>query len=241
MDYTVYVDSNNRNQTLYPNSNSYTLYLTTPITNITMVEVLSAMLPNVYSSQYLTLDIAELRTPRNLVADALTTADTYATNTGNTSAIHNLSVPTANAFYGSFATIPVKVAGGALAIYSNLTTDTNTTVAVNTEFYNANYRILQEFPSRIDKLDRLTITWRQPNNGNVFIDTNFSPAIDMGRNMFILRIKTVHVPEEPARPPSLPPPVPWDSGDDQKKQMIIVAGVALIGLLIIISVKNRNV
>ena len=127
MDYTVYVDSNNRNQTLYPNSNSYTLHLTTPIKNITKVEVLSAMLPNVFSSQYLTLDIAELRTPRTLIADALNLAETY--STGNTSAIHNISVPTANAFYGSFAVVPVKVAGGALAIYSNLATDTNTTLS----------------------------------------------------------------------------------------------------------------
>lgn len=224
MDYTVYVDSNNRNQTLFPNSNSYTLYLTTPIQNITKVEVLSAMLPNVYSSQYLTLDIAELRTPRNLIADALLK-----------------TVPTANAFYGSFATIPIKVAGGALALYSNVGNPSNAIVTTNTEFYNANYRILQEFPSRIDKLDRLTITWRQPNNGNVFVDNNFSPAIDLGRNMFILRFKTVHVPDEdPSRPLSLPQPVPWDSGgDDQKKQLLIIAGVALLGLLIIISVKAR--
>jgi len=241
MDYIIYVDSNNRNQTLYPNSNSYTLHLTTPIKNISKVEVLSAMLPNVFSSQYLTLDIAELRTPRTLIADALTTADTYSTNLGNTSAIHNLSVPTANAFYGSFAVVPVKVAGGALAIYSNLTSDTNTTVATNTEFYNANYRILQDYPSRIDKLDRLTITWRQPNNGSVFIDTNFSPALDMGRNMFILRLITVVVPEEPDRVHNLPPPIQWNSGDDKNKQMMIIAGVALVGLLIIISVKARDV
>jgi hypothetical protein len=240
MDYTVYVDSNNRNQLLFPNSNSYTLFLTSPITNITKVEVLSAMLPNVFSSQYITLDIAELRTPRNLIADALTTADTYATNTGNTSAIHNLSVPTANAFYGSFAVIPIKSSGGSGAIYSNTTTDTNTAVTVNLEMYNSNYRLIQEYPSRIDKLDRLTITWRQPNNGNVFIDTNFSPAIDLGRNMFILRFVTVHVPDEPERPMSLPPPVAWNSGgDDKNKQLMIVAGVALIGLLIIISVKVK--
>ena len=219
MDYTVYVDSNNRNQSLFPNSNSYTLYLTTPIPNITKVEVLSAMLPNVYSSQYLTLDIAELRTPRNLIADALMK-----------------TVPTANAFYGSFATIPVKTSTYA---FGNIYSSSN--VVNNGEFYNANYRILQDFPSRIDKLDRLTITWRQPNNGNVFVDNNFSPAIDLGRNMFILRFKTVHVPDEdPGRPLSLPSPVQWDSGgDDQKKQLLIIAGVAFFGLLIIISVKAR--
>jgi len=236
MDYIVYADSNNRNQALFPNSNSYTLYLTTPIQNITTVEVLSAMLPNVYSSQYLTLDITELRTPRNLVADALTIAETYSTNSGNTSAIHNISVPTANAFYGSFAVIPVKTSTNA---FGNVYSASN--VVNNSEFYGANYRIVQQFPSRIDKIDRLTITWRQPNNGNVFVDNNFSPAIDLGRNMFILRFTTVHVPDEdPGRPLSLPPPVSWDSGgDDQKKQLLIIAGIALFGLLIIISVKAR--
>jgi len=218
MDYTVYVDSDNRNQTLFPNSNSFTLYLTTPIQNIIKVEVLSAMLPNVYSSQYLTLDITELRTPRNLIADALVK-----------------TVPTANAFYGSFATIPVKTSTNA---FGNIYSSSN--VVNNGEFYNANYRILQDFPSRIDKLDRLTITWRQPNNGNVFVDNNFSPPIDLGRNMFILRFKTVHVPDEdPSRPLSLPQPVPWDSGNDQKMQIILIAGAALLGLLIIISVKAR--
>jgi hypothetical protein len=176
------------------------------------------MLPNVYSSQYLTLDIAELRTPRNLIADALMK-----------------TVPTANAFYGSFATIPVKTSTYA---FGNIYSSSN--VVNNGEFYNANYRILQEFPSRIDKLDRLSITWRQPNNGNVFVDNNFSPAIDLGRNMFILRFKTVHVPDEdPNRPLSLPQPVPWDSGNDQKMQIILIAGAALLGLLIIISVKAR--
>jgi hypothetical protein len=227
MDYIVYVDSNNRNQTLYPNSNSYTLHLTSPIKNIFKVEVLSAMMPNVFSSQYLTLDIAELRTPRNIIADALTTADTYATNTGNTSAIHNLAVPTANAFYGSFATIPVKASSSASGNVFSLSNVLN-----NSEFYNANYRIVQEFPSRIDKLDRLTISWRQPNNGNLFIDNSFRPPIDLGRTMFILRFQTILVPEEPERPLSLPPPVEWESGE-QNNQLLMVAGVALAGLLII--------
>lgn len=228
-DLTVYVDSNNRNQGLYPNSNSYTLHLTNPILNITKVELLTAMLPNIYSSQYLTLDIAELRTPDNLVADRLNI-------TGGTS---NLMVPSANAFYGSFATIPIKVSGGAQALYSNAGTFTNTAVTVNSEFYNANYRIWQDYPSRIDKIDRVTVTWRQPNNGAVFIDTNFSPAIDMGRNMFILRFETVHVPMEPERPLSLPDPVQWESGETRR--LVIIGAVALGGLLVIMSMRRRQV
>jgi hypothetical protein len=98
--------------------------------------------------------------------------------------------------------------------------------------YNANYRVYQEYPSRIEKLDRLTITWRQPNNGDVFIDKNFSPPIDLGRNMFLLRFETVQVPEEPERPDSLPPPVPWDSGE--KTKMYVIFAAALLGLLLVI-------
>jgi hypothetical protein len=228
-DFTVYVDSHNRNQGLYPNSNSYTLHLTNPILNITKVELLTAMLPNIYSSQFLTLDIAELRTPRNLVADSLSNV----TISGGTS---NLMAPSANAFYGSFATIPVKVSGGAQSLSSNLTTFTNTSVTVNSEFYNANYRIWQEFPSRIDKIDRLTVTWRQPNNGAVFIDSNFSPSIDMGRNMFVLRFETTDVPMNPERPLELPDPVKWDSGE--RTRLMVIAAVALGGLLVIMSMRR---
>ena len=191
-EYIVYVDSDNRNQTLWPDSNSYTLHLTNPILNISEVELVSAQLPNLAVSQFVTLDVAELRTPTHLCADAL-----------------NLATPTSNAFDGSFATIPIKISGDA-------------------EFYNANYRISTKYPARIDKLDRLTVSWRQPNSGTL---------VNSGRNMFPLKFKTIHVPDEPERPESLPPPVTWDNGDNTK--IMIIGGVAIVGLLIIISVKNR--
>lgn len=197
MEYIVYVDSNNRDQTLWPNSNSYTLHLTTPILNIEEVELVSAQLPDMVASQFVALDIDELRTPSHLTASALS------------SSTSKVLVPTSNAFNGSFATIPIKISG-------------------NAEFYNANYRISTKYPSRIDKLDRLTVTWRQPNDGTLLI---------AGRNMFLLKFKTVNVPMEPERPVSLPPPVPWNNGDQTK--LLIIGGVAIAGLLIIISVKNR--
>ena len=226
--FTVYVDSNNRNQNLYPNSNSFVLYLTQPIINVTKVELLTAMLPNVFTSQFLTLDITELRTPRNLVADRLSNVGT-----------NNLMVPSSNAFYGSFATIPVKVSGGAAALaLSNTISPVANSIAVNTEFYNANYRIWQEYPARIDKIDRLSVTWRQPNNGAVFVDSNFSPAIDLGRNMFVLRFETTDVPMNPERPLDLPDPVPWDSGE--RTRLVVLIAVALGGLLIITSLRGRT-
>jgi hypothetical protein len=196
MEYIVYVDSDNRNQTLWPDSNNYTVHLTTPILNITEVELVSAQLPDLAASQFVALDVAELRTPSHLTASALISGS-------------GVRVPTANAFNGSFATIPIKITGTA-------------------EFYNANYRISTSYPARIDKLDRLSVTWRQPNNGTLLI---------AGRNMFLLKFKTVQVPMEPERPLSLPAPVPWDNCDQTK--LLIVGGVALAGLLIIISVKNR--
>jgi hypothetical protein len=204
MEYTVYVDSNNRDETLYPNSNTYTLFLSTPIKNISKVELLTAMIPNLVSSSFLTLDIAEFRTPRNLIGDRL---------------VSKLGVSSSNAFYGSFATIPIKV-------------------AQSDEFYNANYRISMEYPSLIDKLERLTITWRQPNNGSPFLNSDGS---DMGRNMFLLRFETVMIPEEPVRSESLPPPVEWVGTKGPEKKMYIVIAAAIIGIVIILSIKNKNI
>ena len=215
MDYVVYVDSNNRNQTLYQNSNSYTLYLSTPIRNISKVEVLSAMLPNVFSSQYLTLDITELRSTQTLVASALDT-------TGN-----SMSVPNSNAFSGAFAFVPVKAA---IALASNTQTFSNTSFTYNNEFYSQNYKIFTEYPSRIDSLDRLTISWRNAGNGSLFYDSVLGR--DLGRNMFLLRFETIMVPDEPERPVSLPEPVPWDSGE--KTKMYIIFAIALLGLILIV-------
>ena len=230
MNYLVYVDSNNRDQSVFPNSNSYTLYFTKPIINVSRVELVSAMFPDVYSSQYLTLDIQELRTPSTLVASALTTADTY-TTLGNT-VVHNLSVPNSNAFDGSFAIVPVKAA---TSLASNLTSFANTSFIYNNEFYSQGYKISVEYPSRIDKIDRLTITWRQTNSGSVFYDSLLNR--DLGRNMFILKFDSVQVPEEPDRPTSLPDPVPLDNSLEKMKMTIIFA-VAVIGLLLIIFVRR---
>jgi len=198
MEYIVYVDSDNRNQTLWPDSNNYTLHLTNPILNITEVELVSAQLPNLAASQFVTLDVAELRTPTHLCADALNLSG----------ALSNVATLTSNTFDGSFATIPIKISGDA-------------------EFYNANYRISTAYPTHIAKLDRLTVSWRQPNSGDLLV---------AGRNMFLLKFKTIQVPVDPERPEGLPPPVPWDSGDRLK--MLIILFAAIAGLFIIISVRK---
>jgi hypothetical protein len=218
MDYVVYVDSNNRNARLFPNSNSYTLFLTTPIYNVSKVEVLSAMLPNVFSSQYLTLDIQELRSTQTLVASALTS---------------NTSVDS-NSYSGTFAFIPVKAA---TALASNTTTFSNTSFIYNNEIYSQNYKISTEYPSRIDSIDRLTISWKNAGNGALFYDSALNR--DLGRNMFLLRFETVQVPVEPERLPLLPAPVAWNSSSEYTKIYMILAA-ALLGLLLIVFSRPRQ-
>jgi hypothetical protein len=202
--FTVYVDSNNRNQALWPNSNSYVLHLTNPIMNITKAELVSAMLPSVTTSQFICLDIEELKTPQHQIADALTVGTA------------NVVTTTSNAFNSSFAIVPIKASG-------------------TFEFYNQNYRIKTDYPSRIDKLDRLTIRWRQPNKGTLYFDGS-----DLGRNMFLLRFETENVPIEPARLESLPDPVPWGQALVDQRRMVVVAIFGILGLLAIMSIRRTR-
>ena len=46
METILYVDSRQRDSTLYPNGNSYTLFLQTPVRNVTQVDLVSAKIPN---------------------------------------------------------------------------------------------------------------------------------------------------------------------------------------------------
>jgi hypothetical protein len=60
----IYVDSAYRNTSLYPSSNSYTLFLTNPIRNVSRVELVSAFInTSGLSNTFVFLDVAELRTP----------------------------------------------------------------------------------------------------------------------------------------------------------------------------------
>ena len=76
----VYVNSDNRDPGLFPNGNSYTLYLTTAIKDIVKVELLHATVPNQNNEASIFLDISELRTPFNEDAKAMT-GNTYSGQT----------------------------------------------------------------------------------------------------------------------------------------------------------------
>ena len=187
------------------------------------MEVLSAMLPNVYSSQYLTLDIVELRSTQTLVASALTLSGKA-----------NTAVTNSNAYSGAFAFVPIKAA---TALASNASTFSNASFVYNNEFYSQNYKIATEYPSRIDSIDRLTINWRNAGNGSLFYDSVLTR--DLGRNMFILRFETIPVPEEPERPESLPAPVSWKDPDDTRK-LYVILGITLLGLLVVLFARPRK-
>ena len=46
METTLYVDSRQRDITLYPSGNSYTLFLQSPVHNISQIDLISAKIPN---------------------------------------------------------------------------------------------------------------------------------------------------------------------------------------------------
>ena len=159
--------------------------------------VVSNNIVSLEMNDYIWLDIEEFRTP--LTTDArqlfLNPQGVY-TTTSNTSA-------------RSFAIIPMDVPSGGIKAFKEST----------------DYHVNVTFPSRLDSLDRLTISW---------IDRNGVPLDFHGLdvNSFTLRLHTIHVPDQVERPISLPPPVPYEK-DNQK----IVWGATLalvIGLMLII-------
>ena len=166
--------------------------------------VVSNNIVSLETNDYIWLDIEEFRTP--FTADArkliLNPQGVY-TTTSNTSA-------------RSFAIIPMDVPSGGIKSFKEET----------------DYHVNVTFPSRLDSLDRLTISW---------LDRNGKPLDFHGLdvNSFTLRLHTVHVPDEVERPVSLPPPVPYE-----KENQKIVWGAMLalvIGLMLIILAGKKRV
>jgi hypothetical protein len=166
--------------------------------------VVSSNIVSLETNDYIWLDIEEFRTP--FTTDArkliLNPQGVY-TTTSNTSA-------------RSFAIIPMDVPSGGIKSFREA----------------ADYPVYVTFPSRLDSLDRLTISW---------LDRNGKPLDFHGLdvNSFTLRLHTVHVPDEVERPVSLPPPVPFE-----KENQKIVWGAMLalvIGLMLIILAGKKKV
>jgi hypothetical protein len=98
----------------------------------------------------------------------------------------------------------------------------------------ADFKVSVNYPSRIDKLSRLTVCWTDPTG---------VPLADLGENAFILRFVTTLVPTEPERMASLPKPVELelDQAEITREKMIRggVTAALLIGLLVILVMARR--
>lgn len=135
-EYIVFVDSANRNSTLYPSANSYTIHLINPIRNVSRVELVCATLPKGSDSNaFASLDIQEFRTPFRTDALKLESGATLNGATLQTSNSLNSS--------GTFAVIPWDVATNTTKYFKEL----------------SDFKISVEYPSRLDTVDRLTVQW----------------------------------------------------------------------------------
>ena len=113
----------------------------------------------------------------------------------------------------SFAMIPMDVPSGYVKIFKE----------------NTDYGVSVTYPSRIDKLSRVTVRWLdnygQPISFNTF-----------DNNSFTLRIHSTRMVPEVERPLTLPAPVPLPK--PQKMVAWISIAVLILGLLIITFMKN---
>jgi hypothetical protein len=166
--------------------------------------VVSNNIVSLEMNDYVWLDIEEFRTPFTTDARQLTlNPQGVYTTTSNTSA-------------RSFAIIPMDVPSGGIKSFKEA----------------ADYPVYVSFPSRLDSLDRLTISW---------LDRNGKPLDFHGLdvNSFTLRLHTVHVPDQVERPVSLPPPVPFEK---ENQKIVWGAFLALvIGLMLIILTGKKKV
>jgi len=118
----------------------------------------------------------------------------------------------------SFAMIPMDVPSGYVKIFKE----------------NTDYGISVTYPSRIDKLSRVTVRWLD-NYGKPISFNTFD------NNSFTLRIHSTRMVPEIDRPLTLPTPVEMGSAVPKKQKIIawISIAVLILGLLIITFMKNR--
>ena len=144
---------------------------------------------------------------------ALPSGSTFAAVTGQTTSFQTYQGSTSAT---SFAMIHMDVPSGNIKTFKEKT----------------DYVISNFYPSRVDKLSRLTIRW---------LDINGLPIAFNGleNNCFTLRIHSTRQVPEAQRPMTLPPPVEMGAGVPRNQKMIAIAAIVIliIGLLIIVFYK----
>lgn len=121
-------------------------------------------------------------------------------------------VPSGNTASGSFAMIPLDVAPGAIKFYKE----------------SGDFKIEGVYPSRIDRLDRLTVSW---------LDIQGRPLIGLNETTgtgFLLRCHVSDVKIEKSILNKLPEPVPLDGGPN----MVLIGALLVTGLLVILFVRQ---
>jgi hypothetical protein len=138
---------------------------------------------------------------------------TFSAVTGQTTSFQTYQGSTAAS---SFAMIHMDVPSGSIKTFKE-----------KTDYVISNY-----YPSRVDKLSRLTIRW---------LDINGFPIAFNGleNNCFTLRIHSTRQVPEAQRPMTLPPPVEMGSGVPRNQKLIAAAAIIILilGLLIIVFYK----
>ena len=214
----IHIDSRNRDTTLYPFSNTYTVFLNTPITNVTRIDLVSAIVTNPFSTgnAFIWLDITELRTPSTYDARKLSL-----TNVGTTSNVTIRRNQTSSQTPAtSFAVIPMDVPRNFQRTFRE-TSDYTYSIA---------------YPSRLDSIERLTVRWVDYTGATV----DFGTAQTYDPNMFVLRVYTQIVPATPERPLSLPPPVREGLFEDKSRVYLGALGTLIVGLIMIMLVRKRT-
>lgn len=214
----IHVDSRNRDTTLFPFSNTYTVFLNTPITNVTRVDLVSAIVTNPSTANaYIWLDITELRTPSTYDARKL-----GLTNVGTTSNVTIRRNQTSSLTPAtSFAVVPMDVPVNFQRTFKE-TTD---------------YAWSVTYPSRLDSIERLTVRWLDYTGSVVQFGGPATTTFDP--NMFVLRVYTQIVPTTPERPLSLPPPVREGLFEDKSQVYLGALAILVVGLMMIMLTRKR--
>ena len=214
----IHVDSRNRDTTLYPFSNTYTVFLNKPIVNVTRVDLVSAIVTNPFSTgnAFIWLDLTELRTPSTYDARKL-----GLTNVGTTSNVTIQRNQTSSLTPAtSFAVLPMDVPQNVQRTFKEMT----------------DYAYSVTYPSRLDSIERLTVRWADYTGATV----NFGTAATYDPNMFVLRVYTQVVPTTPERPLSLPPPVREGLFEDKSRVYMGALATLIVGLIMIMLVRKRR-
>lgn len=175
----------------------------------------SANVVDMSTSDYVWLDIDELRTPISIDAKSLISMPSGgpSAETGISTFLQTYQGLTSAT---SFAMITMDVPNGEIKTFKE----------------KSDYLISNKYPSRIDNLTRLTIKW---------LDINGLPVSFNGleNNSFTLRIHSLRYLPEKDRTMTLPAPVDISTGVPQRQRMIAIAAILILilGLLVIVFYK----